>query len=699
MNKNLFLSLILLFSSFAWAKKYVAPQTRAFIKSIEGSRGFRAKDIKNKLSKKKNYIPWYSRHGMSSSSYQSEFDKQNNRGYRLQYISGYNSSGSAKYNAIWEKKSGSALSARHGMTANAYQQEFDSHLSQGFRLKLVNGYTVNGIDYYAAIWDKSPGPALWVARHGLTSNQYQSVFNQYVSQGYRLVHVSGYGTAGAERFAGIWHKTNGPLWSASHGLSEASFYLENASKKSYGYQLKTLENYSISGYTKYVAIWEKTQKVQEQNFSLSGSKYQNLFDDLRHQGFRPTSVSGNRKNYGVRFASVWKNTEFSRSQLDLIDNIVQNEMQNKDIPAVSIAISNKGRLVFAKAFGLANISAGKSANVSSVFRIASISKPITSAAILKLVDNQQIALTDRVFGPNSILGNDYTSNYQDQRFMDITVKQLLQHTAGLWGGENDPMFQYPGYSQFGLIREHLKHHTLLDDPGSVYRYSNFGYLILGRVIGKVTGQKYRNWVRENILAPSGAFNIDIANNSYSNPLPNEVRYYDNSFNPYNLNISRMDSHGGWASSAKDLVAFMVHIDGMNKPLDIISHDSYIDMGIGSDSNNGYGLGLAVNSIGNRLHGGGLPGSQSILVSASNKMSWAALANSRDGDPDLDGMMRDIINGISNWPLYDLFPKSSASGILKKTKKLKIVKKVRRLKRRSGRGSSRTRSNQKIRKSR
>jgi Bacterial tandem repeat domain 1 len=55
----------------------------------------------------------------------------------------------------------------------------------------VSGYGVNGKDYYAAIWDKSSSPA-WVARHGMTSAQYQAEFDKYVGQGYRLVQVSGY---------------------------------------------------------------------------------------------------------------------------------------------------------------------------------------------------------------------------------------------------------------------------------------------------------------------------------------------------------------------------------------------------------------------------------------------------------------------------------------------------------------------------
>lgn len=228
---------------------------------------------------KKKSVPWFSKQGMSSLIFQNEINIQNDRGYQLQYVRGYNVTGEAKYNAIWEKRSGSPLSTRYGMTAKVYQKEFDRHVAQGFRLKLVSGYTVNGADLYAAIWDKSSGPSKWYARHGLSSNQYQAAFDKYVSMGYRLVHVSGYGAPGAERFAGIWYKTSGPLWYASHGLSKSQFDSISVNKKSNGYQLKKLENYSIADQTKYVALWEKSESGEDDSFTLSGNRYQTLFDN------------------------------------------------------------------------------------------------------------------------------------------------------------------------------------------------------------------------------------------------------------------------------------------------------------------------------------------------------------------------------------------------------------------------------------
>jgi hypothetical protein len=134
---------------------------------------------------------WVARHGMTSAQYQQEFDKYGKEGYRLVHVSGYGVSGKAHYAAIWEKKSGPAWAARHGMTSAQYQEEFDKYGQQGYRLVQVSGYNVGGQAYFAAIWEKASGPA-WVARHGMASGLYQFEFDKLVQQGYRLILVSGY---------------------------------------------------------------------------------------------------------------------------------------------------------------------------------------------------------------------------------------------------------------------------------------------------------------------------------------------------------------------------------------------------------------------------------------------------------------------------------------------------------------------------
>jgi pimeloyl-ACP methyl ester carboxylesterase len=136
---------------------------------------------------------WVARHGMSSAVYQQTFDQQVGQGFRLVQVSGYGLRGQDFYAAIWEQRQGPAWVARHGMSSAQYQQTFDDLVGQGYRLVQVSGYGIAGQDFYAAIWEQRQGPA-WVARHGMSSPQYQQTFDDLVGQGYRLVQVSGYST-------------------------------------------------------------------------------------------------------------------------------------------------------------------------------------------------------------------------------------------------------------------------------------------------------------------------------------------------------------------------------------------------------------------------------------------------------------------------------------------------------------------------
>jgi hypothetical protein len=94
--------------------------------------------------------------------------------------------------AIWERRDGVTMQARHALTSSASQRTFDQMVAAGMKLTCVCGYSDTGIARYAAIWRQQPlGP--WQARHGLTSAHYQHEFDRLRAQGFMPVQVSGYG--------------------------------------------------------------------------------------------------------------------------------------------------------------------------------------------------------------------------------------------------------------------------------------------------------------------------------------------------------------------------------------------------------------------------------------------------------------------------------------------------------------------------
>lgn len=234
-------------------------------------------------------------------------------------------------------------------------------------------------------------------------------------------------------------------------------------------------------------------------------------------------------------------------QLAKFDTAMLNLMSAYNVPGGQLAITYHGRLVYNRGFGLANTSTQDSVYPNSIFRIASISKTFTGVACLQLFENGLLNLDAKAFGPTGILNDAMYSNILDPRYTDITVRMLLQHSGG-WDRaiSGDPMFDaYNIATVMGVasppspqvVIQYMLSHKMLDfDPGTQYQYSNFGFCVLGRIIEKITGQTYDDYITNNILIPLGITDMHLGYNLLANQLPNEVNYYDYPGAPYAYSV-------------------------------------------------------------------------------------------------------------------------------------------------------------------
>ena len=348
----------------------------------------------------------------------------------------------------------------------------------------------------------------------------------------------------------------------------------------------------------------------------------------------------------------------------------------------------------AKGYGLANVENQDPVQPDTLFRIASISKPITAVAVLQLVGDGFLKLDDRVF---QILHRFQPPEGADRdpRLDDITVRHLLQHSGG-WdqGRSYDPMWNT------GIVEEELgvsKPVSCPDvirfmlgqpldfDPGTEYAYSNFGYCLLGRVIEERTGQPYEQYVKERVLAPIGVSRMHIGGTLPEDRADREATYYgfpgqelaysavpntpqrvpwpDGGFH-----LKTMDAHGGWVASAIDLVRFATSVDG-SKPPPVIGPQAVQMMvarpapPLWQGSSYYYGMGWLVSPVGddaNWWHDGSLPGTYALLVRTHDGFAWAVLFNSRPEEwskfgLEVDRLIWRGIGEVNVWPSYDLFP--------------------------------------------
>jgi len=330
-----------------------------------------------------------------------------------------------------------------------------------------------------------------------------------------------------------------------------------------------------------------------------------------------------------------------------MDAVVDAFMEAHQVPGMSVAVAKRGALVHAKAYGMADRDRGERLTSGHLFRIASVSKPITSVAVFQLIEQGKLNLDDRVFGPGAILGTDFGKPPFAPHVAEIRLRHLLTHTAGGWQNDgSDPMFQHLDMDHRQLIAWTIEHQPLNNAPGEHYAYSNFGYCVVGRIIEKVTGKPYDQHVRDAVLARCAVSDMRIGGNTRAQRARGEVIYYAaNGEDAYDMRVDRMDSHGGWLATAPDLVRFGTH-------LEMLRPQSIAQMTTASAANPGYACGWAVNRVPNWWHTGSLPGTTSILVRTASGFCWSALLNTREGNGEtggaLDGMMWEMVRKVKSW---------------------------------------------------
>lgn len=270
---------------------------------------------------------------------------------------------------------------------------------------------------------------------------------------------------------------------------------------------------------------------------------------------------------------------------------------------MQVAISKNGKVVYSKGYGYSNVEDSIEMQPYNRMRIASVSKLITAIAIMHLVEQGKIYLDQRVFGFFGILNDEIYLTYKDKRITDITVRQLLNHSGGWTTRWGDPMFMPHSIArQMGkklpismqdIIRFMLEkriHFT----PGTASIYCNFGYGVLGEIIAKVSGMPYEDYVKSEILAPLGIYDMQLGYSFKHQALPNEAYYYEADTSACALNynsdttiyvrrsyggtdINTLGAAGGWVASATDLLKIALAIDGFDDVPDILSKESISEM--------------------------------------------------------------------------------------------------------------------------
>jgi CubicO group peptidase (beta-lactamase class C family) len=352
----------------------------------------------------------------------------------------------------------------------------------------------------------------------------------------------------------------------------------------------------------------------------------------------------------------------SAPQFDALSAYMVKTLDELKIPGATLCVARRGNIVFRQGFGWSDRDARLAVTPDTVMRIASISKPITGMLILKLFeDDLPAALDYKVFGRGGLLPDARYYSPQDERVLDITLRDLLQHSGGWDSDVYEPQYDLVAIakamgvsapaSSADVIAFMLSKKPLQFKPGTHFSYSNFGYNILGRIIERRTGMDYEAATRKLILQPAGVWWTRIGGDTLAERFTAETMYYDDPRWPndvpsqsgvgagkaaYNgFHLRTMDSHGGWVMTSMDLVRFADAIDGRSGAPRLLK-PSTIALMETSDTRIAHpAAGLSwMLEPGAWNHSGALiAGAHSYLVRRSDGVTWAVIYNSLPVDPD------------------------------------------------------------------
>tara|TARA_R110002049_G_scaffold46487_1_gene135101 strand:- start:29618 stop:30823 length:1206 start_codon:yes stop_codon:yes gene_type:complete len=310
---------------------------------------------------------------------------------------------------------------------------------------------------------------------------------------------------------------------------------------------------------------------------------------------------------------------------DPFDQVVQLFMQKHDVPGMSIAIARNNELVYANGFGFADVEHSVPATEMTRYRTASIAKPMTAAVVLSLMEEGKLDIDQGV--------QEYVPEFPEKRW-PVTSRQLLGHLGGVrhYKSTAESSSTKHFFSLDSALRT-FADDPLVHEPGTKYRYSSFGYNLLGSVAEAAGEASFMDLLSEKVLKPAGMKHT-VADDVFA-VIPNRSRGYFRAtkslltmapeghnfvegtlYNSTLHDTSMKIPGGGLLSTAPDLVRFAVALNQGSLLKDSTLDEMWTRQSTSDGNQTSYGLGWSVGlKSGHRAvwHGGAQSGTSTTLL--------------------------------------------------------------------------------------
>ncbi|MEX2263934.1 MAG: serine hydrolase domain-containing protein [Bryobacteraceae bacterium] len=318
----------------------------------------------------------------------------------------------------------------------------------------------------------------------------------------------------------------------------------------------------------------------------------------------------------------------SAEQLARVETVVTSEMSRLNIPGLSVAIVTGGELRWANGYGLADLENSVPAKAATVYRLASISKPITAVAAMQLVERGKLDLDAPV--------RKYLPSFPEKEW-PITARQLLGHLGGVRhyrSGEEVNSTRH--YESVCEALDIFQNDALMHQPGTKYAYTTYGYNLLGCVVELASATRFADYIRKNIFLPAGMETIRPDN--VFDIVPNRAQGYRRTSGGELRNSNLADTSnkipgGGLCSTVVDLARFAIAMQSDVLLKKETRERMFTRQKLADGTETAYGLGWSVaEHDGRRVvsHGGAQQRVSTILYTAPDLGFAAALMCNMEG---------------------------------------------------------------------
>lgn len=537
-------------------------------------------------------VRWATYRNMTDASLSARNSNLSNDGYMMVDFGFDESTG--RYQAIWHENivhTASDVKRDWEVHWDLTSQEFNDYWTQygddGYRLLTQETYTNNGERFFAGIWIDNIEDLEWKSFRNVQLQEFNNRYQNYSQQGLMPIDIEAYEVNGTMYYASVWvENTDNIEWDLKRDLSGNQYGQEFQTKWNDGYRLIALESYMNGNNQNFAAIWiENRERKPHQGEQtgpeehggrawgafrqMSSESYVNRLREMNDRGYRPIRLSVHEINGNTQYAAIWRQNQWRTTweHRDSADSLVEGFMNDSNLPGISVAIIKNGSFIYRRGFGDRNVQNNRPADSRTIYRLASVSKPVGAVIGYRLQERGIIDLSAPTRTYISQLGPRHNHTIEQllahqgcmPHYSESTVssRETKQFSTAMGAASDVDIAGRTGYWNNEVLQDTSDSEDL-DVPagtsqcvsGQAFRYSTPGYTLVAAAFEQATGKTINEMVIEEIRDPVGLTTFRAEDRTSS--LAHRAVGYDVNMDPVTDNISWKVLGGGLEASAYDL---------------------------------------------------------------------------------------------------------------------------------------------------